>query len=187
MPSSSSSVYSNSASTNRSSISFALYSPLKLGLPNTGESHNAELSVKTTALPPSVRRFSFFEYLAPRTCAFGFDLKIRYPFTFFTGPSGFTFLNLADGGFISNGFWPNSFQLSNPFAIVDKDGLFYLPLAIFGNPTQIRLFAFNSGGNQRWTFDVPSTLNLAAIGGSALDSDGSIYLVAQKLLLKLGQ
>ena len=105
-----------------------------------------------------------------------------------TNPSSFAIRNASGGGFVSGGFWPNGFQLpGNAFPIVDKDGIFYLPLAIFGSPAQVRIFAFDFSGNQRWTFDVPSTLNFVAIGGSALDSDGSLYLVAQGKLIKLGK
>lgn len=104
-------------------------------------------------------------------------------------PFSFAIRNTSDGSFISGGFWPNGFQLiGNTFPIVDKDGLFYLPIAIFGStPIRVWMFAFDSLGSPRWSFDIPSTLDIAAIGSSALDNDGSLYLVAQGLLLKFGR
>lgn len=102
---------------------------------------------------------------------------------FTTNPDGYKFLNASDGSLISFGSWPSGFQLlGHAFPIVDKDGLIYLPLAIFGSPSQVRLFAFDGSGTARWIFDVPSNLNFVAVGGSALNSDGTLYLLAQGLL-----
>lgn len=105
---------------------------------------------------------------------------------FTVNPSGYTFLNASDGSFISSGSWPLGFELSgHTFPIVDKDGLIYIPLVIFGSPAQVRLFAFDGSGAARWTFDVLSSLNIVSVGGSALNDDGTLYLLAQGMLFGL--
>lgn len=102
---------------------------------------------------------------------------------FTVNPSGFAFLNAIDGSFVSSGSWPGGLELpGRAFPIVDKDGIIYIPLAIFGNPSQVRLFAFDGNGTVRWTFDVSSNLNIVAIGSSALNDDGTLYLLAQGML-----